>query len=946
MFLVKWIFTAFFFLLPPLSAIAVENRDSSSLCFNIEKNVSKAQEYFYKDFNFYPGINLLLTIYKQCKTELENNIPLYINLLSELTWAYRFSELEQSENIITINDFAISLSVEHFGKDSSIAANFMVHKAHILSQIGSYKAAMELQKQALVIRLAKDTPIPLDLARSYNDIGYLHRYMQNYSESLEYLKKALSIFEPILGRTNAEVAWVYNNLGNVLTNQNKMQEGMFMYEQALRIFEEVYPNSHPSLAGVNNNIGTVLHVEGRLDEVSLYYSAALEIYQRFYGQKHPKVALVYNNMGELALQQGKREKAKSYFNKSIDIRSKINNGFNPDLAWTYSYIGELYAYENIANEALSYFESSIEIWKKLAGTVPFDRLDTLRMAANMANISGNKPLAIKYYYQLIDYVIEHLTNHVFDADGFRNSKKDAVKHIRSTLQFLSQNSTSQVVLVDNLKWKLFQLISWNEVSIQNGLSLLQKSVNPESRKTDLLKLLREKDSLDRKFKQLVNQNEGNEKITSLVTQMSELNDLINGKIKELSFNKINIVEKVFPASLSLKDAQKRISKNQLISIYHVDEKSGFAIALTGSSIDVVPLSVNGNTIEKLSSDIFETLDMSKIERLSDIKAFAVDSAYKLYEYIVEPVISVNQNIEELFVISNNVIANIPFYILLTNPADKITRLSDFPKYENADWLYKKITVTRLASIFPDNSLNKTGHRKNDRVLMIGAPHLTKVNIASMRGEILELFNENGLAVAEKLMELGSLPNALLELNSAKVLGSNYESVTNEFATERFVKSTDLTKYKYLAIATHAAISSSEGGFKHGLVLTPPQTPSLLDDGFLSHSEIRELSLNADLVVLSGCNTASSVDGEIAGGLNGLASSFFYAGSNSVLASHWQVEDESTQKLMALFYKNISLGKNNSKSIRSAISEFIDNESKPYQKHPLFWGAFQLVNKNL
>ena len=78
-----------------------------------------------------------------------------------------------------------------------------------------------------------------------------------------------------------------------------------------------------------------------------------------------------------------------------------------------------------------------------------------------------------------------------------------------------------------------------------------------------------------------------------------------------------------------------------------------------------------------------------------------------------------------------------------------------------------------------------------------------------------------------------------------------------------------------------------------MLLTPPAQGSLDDDGYLAAGEIAQLKLNADWVLLSACNTAAADGTPGAEGLSGLAKAFFYAGTRSLLVSHWAVASEAT-----------------------------------------------------
>ena len=119
------------------------------------------------------------------------------------------------------------------------------------------------------------------------------------------------------------------------------------------------------------------------------------------------------------------------------------------------------------------------------------------------------------------------------------------------------------------------------------------------------------------------------------------------------------------------------------------------------------------------------------------------------------------------------------------------------------------------------------------------------------------------------------------------------------------------------------------------------------DGLIDASEILGLKLNADMVVLSACNTGgpgTSTGGE---SLSGLARAFFYAGARSLVVSHWQVEDTATADLMSEMFGQLRSGARTSsaQALQTAQASIIDDASNPdtwFRSHPVFWGAFTLV----
>ncbi|HSH70752.1 MAG TPA: CHAT domain-containing protein, partial [Deferrisomatales bacterium] len=107
------------------------------------------------------------------------------------------------------------------------------------------------------------------------------------------------------------------------------------------------------------------------------------------------------------------------------------------------------------------------------------------------------------------------------------------------------------------------------------------------------------------------------------------------------------------------------------------------------------------------------------------------------------------------------------------------------------------------------------------------------------------------------------------------------------------------------------------------------------DGDLRAAEVFGLEINADLVVLSACQTGV---GKVTGGddVIGLNRAFFYAGTHAIVSSLWRVSDVSTAVLMKQFYRQIGGSRGKAESLRAAMLHV-----KTRYPHPGYWGAFTL-----
>jgi len=148
---------------------------------------------------------------------------------------------------------------------------------------------------------------------------------------------------------------------------------------------------------------------------------------------------------------------------------------------------------------------------------------------------------------------------------------------------------------------------------------------------------------------------------------------------------------------------------------------------------------------------------------------------------------------------------------------------------------------------------------------------------------------------------------------------------------------EMAQYRIVHIATHGLLDSDHP-FLSGLVLSLVDDRGRPQSGFLGLQDIYNLELNADLVVLSGCETGlgKEIDGE---GLVGLARGFMYAGARRVVASLWNADDAATSELMAKFYTAMERdGMRPAVALRQAQ---IEMWKQPRWSDPYYWAGFEI-----
>jgi CHAT domain-containing protein len=232
---------------------------------------------------------------------------------------------------------------------------------------------------------------------------------------------------------------------------------------------------------------------------------------------------------------------------------------------------------------------------------------------------------------------------------------------------------------------------------------------------------------------------------------------------------------------------------------------------------------------------------------------------------------------------------------------------------------------RLIALLADPVFDAADPRVNAR---------RKVSPAALESTELQHFAKDaGVLTFERLRSSRDEAEAV-----ARLAGPSASLVAVDFdASKDTATSPDLSQYRIVHFATHGLVNSNHPELS-GLVFSMVDRNGKPRNGFLSASEIFNLKLGADLVVLSACQTAlgKQVRGE---GLIGLTRGFMYAGSPRVLASLWRVPDQGTSELMKQFYAGMLTRKMTPAAALRAAQLLMKNDRR--WAAPYNWAGFVL-----
>lgn len=337
------------------------------------------------------------------------------------------------------------------------------------------------------------------------------------------------------------------------------------------------------------------------------------------------------------------------------------------------------------------------------------------------------------------------------------------------------------------------------------------------------------------------------------------------------------------------------------------------------------------------------------------------AAFELYDRLLSPVARVWQGKTQLLVAAGGALSQLPFAVLQTRPHDGFG--------PGAPWLVREASITQIPSLSAWLALKAVAKAQSAPQAFIGwgdpvfRPQITAAeNIgATVHSRGVTLTRKAALADLDAPEKTISAPSALQYSEIPTLPATRDEllaivATLNADASRDVILGAEATRESVLAASRSGLLASRRvvAFATHGLMagdlpnlnqpaLAMAATGKELHDPLaplLTLEDVLALKLNADWVVLSACNTAAA-DGKAEEALSGLARGFFYAGSRSLLVTHWAVESESAKLLTTATFAHYMANPQAAKaeSLREAMLMVM---TLPRYAHPAFWAPYALV----
>ena len=506
--------------------------------------------------------------------------------------------------------------------------------------------------------------------------------------------------------------------------------------------------------------------------------------------------------------------------------------------------------------------------------------------------------------------------------------------------------------IDKKKKRILDEMFFESLQFQNGkfsIKTKKNILNTFLNDKKLYSLIEERQNLKIKYSNI---------ISKMMLDSSQDQNLILEE-KEIIENKINSIDSIIEGehknfadlnkikTFKFSDLQKLLRKDEAL-IYLFNEQIQQAFLITKSEAKLIS---NDSLTRNVTTEVMK-LTKNYLVNEKD-KKYTEQINALMYNVFFEKIFKDLENIKKIFFISDKYYASYPLDTLVNNRLHvNVKNLVEFSQEANPRYLIQDYEINYLPNI--EVFVNLSESKKmilspNSLFLGVGDPKLTsdqnfvEDNLQQKDKQIK--FLRSGIVDDTKLIAnyYNELPFTNKEITEIGKVFKKSTLLLRENANEENIKNLDLNKFNIISFATHAEVFGNFSDYSEPfLVLSPPLKSTLKNDGLLTTSEISELNLNANLVILSACNTSSSQN-KYAEGFSGLVSAFFSAGTKSVISTYWQVEDKAGYILMT---KTIEKSINNKISIAEALREtkleFIDGKYGEEYKKSFYWAPYVYI----
>ena len=821
-----------------------------------------------------------------------------------------------------------------------------------LSRAGKYTEAIPLAQRLLADLERAYGPFNGDVAASLNNLAMLYGNQGQDADAEPLYRRAIAIQEKLHGLDSSEVAPELNNLAALYQRQQRYADAEPLFKRSLAIREKALGREHPDVGQSLNNLATNYEKQDRHADSGPLFQRALAIYEKALGPQHPAVATLLNNLGQVDKIEGRVSEAEPLIKRSLAIREKVLGRDHPDVARSLNNLADLYERQDRLAEAEPLYQRALAIRDRALGAAHPDAATSANNLALLYQKEGRIADAVPIVERMIaGGSAQPRVALAVLLGAQRQQLMPPEKALDDALNAIQRGAQSAAAVAVN---KLaVRLAAGNDRLAE----LVRRDQDLSSEAETLDKAIVAAVSKEPSKRDVAAEQRSRDRLAAISVERATLQKTFTAEFPDYAALSN-------PLPMTAREIQALLSADEAMVLFAVADTESYVMAITRESFDWKPLPLGAEALSRKVAAFRRGLNVANASDASGKSGlFDLALAHELYETLLGPVEPKVGAKRSLLVVPAGALTALPFHLLVTEkPAAAIPEKID--GYRDAAWLIKRQAVSVLPSVASLKSLRAFARKDQGIKPMTGfgdpvfnpAPQgggdqraaATSASRSVTTAAYTDFWQGAGVDRAKLAQALPPLPDTADELNEvAKDLGVGASDIhLGADASEATVKRAPLADYGIIYFATHGLVAGDVKGLAEpSLALSIPKQPSELDDGLLTSSEVAQLKLNADWVVLSACNTIAG-DKPGAEALSGLARAFFYAGARALLVSHWAVDSEAATRLATATFRRLKsdprIGR--AEALRQAMLAYLHDTSSPRNANPAVWGPFALIGE--
>lgn len=907
---------------------------------------------YYADYgNYKEAIKLWKESVEIRKKVLGTEHPDYATSLNNLATYY--SDIGNFQEALRLGTEAMEIRKRVLGTENCEYAISLNNLATYSSDIGIYTEAIRLETEAMGIRkrvLGTEHP---DYAKSLGNLAVYNSKVGNFVEAIRLGTEAKEIRKRVLGTEHPDYAKSLSDLAFFNANLGNYAKALRLETEAIEIRKSILGPEHPDYAKSLSNLAQYNYSLGIYTEATRLGTMALEIFKNVLGTKHPSYATSLSRLAEYNYDLGNYVEAIRLETEAMEIVKNVLGTEHPYYATSLNNLAVYYSRNGNISETIQFRMEATNIFRNVLGTGHPNYATSLNNLACSYYNCGNFEKAYYYLKQQIESSRYYV---LYNLGQLSSNYKKSLWTARFTHTFF--NNIPNFVSKYTNKESISELYN-NTCLFAKGILL---NTGIEMRKL----ILESKDS------SLI------QKYYALSTNINVYNKLIEKPIKERFMNTDSLNSIIQKQEMELARESKvygDYTRNLTITWKEVQrnlEEGDIAIEY----LDYTPIGTDSSTMYvalTLKKD-YDAPHMVTLFETNQLNAIPRDDYYtrtNVSNLVWKPLEEELNGVKNIYFAPSGELHRIGIEYL---PISKTENICDV-------YTLHRLSSTRQLAVIQDETEGKNS------VLYGGLDYDEKSNViltdsVSTKESILRSAfsraNVDSLSLRNSFEYLeGTKKEADMIAEDMKQHRVPYIYYSGIDGTEESFKKQDGARPKLMHIATHGFFLTEKEAEKSrfarpgielmnewgqmagrsvedksmtrsGLLFSGcnhaihhEHIPDGKEDGILTAQEISMLDLRGlDLVVLSACQTGLGdiVSGE---GVFGLQRGFKKAGAKTIIMSLWNVNDESTMKMMTSFYHHYLEGMSKEEAFHTAQDEL--KKASPSQQERPDWAAFIMLD---